>query len=470
MQVEWHNLGAGKTADALHERRVEIAGWFAPLEPGEEHDYFALTAEPVCCFGHLPRDPALRVEVFAAAPIKPAPHLRLSGTWCCIDDGSGWRYQLRGARPVAAALPPLHPGFTRRQAITAGTALGLSAWMPVPACASAATPDTAALREELAGFPSVDLHSHSGSILGLRRIEQNAPFSPVAAPMREGGMAVICLTIVPDSPATRATEDRRIRPFRDPAPGELYAHSQRAFQRAHAMVNAEGLAVITDAAGLRAARPDTPSVIIASEGADFLEGRIERLDEAYENWQLRHLQLTHYRVNELGDIQTEPAVHGGLTGFGVEVIRHCNRRGIVVDIAHATFDMVRHAAEISTKPLVLSHTSLNRAPSTYSRTVSIAHAKLVAQTGGVIGIWPPSTIFPDMAALAAGMARMVDAIGIDHVGLGSDMMGLLSYSVLPNYQHLPALAAALRERGFNREELRKLLGENYVRIFAATTA
>lgn len=469
MRIEWHDLGAGRTADALHGQQVEIAGWFAPFETDEQHDYFTLTAEPACCFGHLPRDPALRIEVFATAPFCPTPHLRLSGTWRCLDDGSGWRYQLRDARPVAAAAPAQHPGFTRRQAITAGAALGLSGWMPLTACASAVTPDTTAMREKLAGFTSVDLHSHAGSIISLRR-GWDGPFSPVAAPMCEGGMAVICLTIVADSPVTRVTEDRRIRPGREPAAGELYDHSQRAFQRAHAMVRAEGLAVITDAAGLRAARPDRPSVIIASEGADFLEGRIERLEEAHDRWRLRHLQLTHYRVNELGDIQTEPPVHGGLTDFGAEVIRRCNRLGIVVDIAHAPAGMVRRAAEISSKPLVLSHTSLNRAPSTYSRTISAEHAKLVAQTGGVIGIWPPSTIFPDMAALAAGMARMADAIGVDHVGLGSDMMGLLSYSVLPNYQHLPALAAALRQRGFGAEDVRKLLGGNYVRVFTAAMA
>ncbi len=468
MRLEWDDLGSGKAAETLHGQPVEIAGWIAPAEPGEDHDYFALLAEPACCFGHLPRDPARRVEVFAAAPVNAAdPYLRLSGLWQCIDDGSGWRYQLRDARPIATA-PAVHPGFTRRQAITAGAALGLSAWMPLAACASATAPETATAREALTEFASIDIHSHAGSILGLRRIEQNAPFSPVAAPMREGGMAVICLSIVADSPATRATEDRRIRPFREPAPGELYAYSQRAFQRAHAMIRAEGLAVITDAAALQAARPDRPSAIVASEGADFLEGRIERLDEAHARWQLRHLQLTHYRVNELGDIQTEPAVHGGLTPFGAEVIRRCNRLGVVVDIAHGTFDLVKQAAEVTAKPLVLSHTSLNRTPSAYSRTISADHAKLVARTGGVIGIWPPSTIFPTMAALAAGIARMADAVGVDHVGLGSDMMGLLSYSVLPNYRHLPALAAALQAQGFNSEEARKILGGNYARVFAAT--
>ena len=68
----------------------------------------------------------------------------------------------------------------------------------------------------------------------------------------------------------------------------------------------------------------------SAEGADFLEGRLERLEEAHRLHHLRHLQLTHYRVNELGDIQTTLPVHGGLTAFGAEIIRACNRLGIVV--------------------------------------------------------------------------------------------------------------------------------------------
>lgn len=470
MLLTWKDLAPGGAAERLDGQPAEIAGWFAALEPDESYRSFALTAEPVCCFGCLPSDPALCIGVFSAEPIRPqGQHMQLRGTWHCKTDSDGYRYELRDASLLMPARSPqAHPGFTRRQALGTGAVLGLSAWVPSFFAVPAKAAETAEAAAMLAGAVTIDLHSHAGSILGLRRIESNAPFSPVAGPMREGGMAVICLTIVPDSPATRVTEDRRIRPFREPAPGELHLHAQRAFGRAHAMVKAEGLAVITDAAALRRARAENPSVLIASEGADFLEGRLERLDEAYERWHLRHLQLTHYRVNELGDIQTEPAVHGGLTAFGADVIRHCNKRGIVVDVAHGTFDLVKRAAKISTRPLVLSHTSLSRAPGPASRTITADHARLVAQTGGVIGIWPPSTIFPNIDALAAGLARMADVVGVDHVGLGSDMMGLLSYSVLPNYQHLPALAAALLARGFSREDMLKLLGGNYLRVALAT--
>jgi membrane dipeptidase len=206
---------------------------------------------------------------------------------------------------------------------------------------------------------------------------------------------------------------------------------------------------------------------MAAEGADFLEGSLDRLDEAYDKHRLRHLQLTHYRVNELGDIQTASPVHGGLTDFGAEVIRACNRRGIVVDVAHGTYDLVKRAAATTAKPLVLSHTSLASAERPFSRLISPDHARAVAATGGVIGIWPTTGQFANKAAMAEGMARMAEVVGVDHVGLGSDMLGLTVPSVFDSYAELPDLARALLAL-FNAEEVGKLLGGNYARVFAAS--
>jgi membrane dipeptidase len=206
----------------------------------------------------------------------------------------------------------------------------------------------------------------------------------------------------------------------------------------------------------------------ASEGADFLEGHLERIEEARTNFGLRHLQLTHYRPNELGDIQTEDPLDHGLTDFGVEVVRACNRLGIVVDVAHGTYDLVERAAAATSRPLILSHTSLTPAPGRYSRQISADHARVVAGTGGVIGIWPPRGIFPTLDAMAAGFRRMADVVGVDHVGLGTDMRGLPHGSVLDSYRDLPLLARALLGAGFTPEETVKMLGGNYARVFAAT--
>ncbi|MCW0233161.1 MAG: membrane dipeptidase [Ferrovibrio sp.] len=470
MKLSWTALADDRTADGLAGAWIEIEGWMAGMASAAPQTHFALVAEPACCNDCLPRSAKARIEVFTDEPVLPTGHaLRLAGRWCVLqDDAAGWRYQLREARLLPS---PVHNGFTRRAALAAGMAggvlAGLSAWLPD----ATAAPDEAALAvatQALGDAVTVDLHSHAGSIGGLKRIQEQAPFTPVADPMRAGRMAVICLAMVADTPAIRTTEDKRIRPFRDPAPGELYAYAQQAFGRLHGMVKAQKLGVITDAASMKAAHADRPSVIVAAEGGDFLEGNPDRLDEACEKWKLRHLQLTHYRVNELGDIQTEDPVHGGLTAAGATMIRRCNERGVIVDIAHGTYDLVKRAVDVTTKPLVLSHTSLTMTARPYTRLILPNHAKLVAKTGGVIGVWPPTTIFTTMDEYAAGIARLVDLTSIDNVGLGSDMQGLLSPSIFPSYRQLPALAAALMARGFRREDMLKLLGGNYLRVALAT--
>lgn len=427
MRLSWHDLGTPRADDA-EGRKVELVGWpdAAPVPRAARH--FLLTGEPNCCAGCVPANPLAVVEVFADEEIEFAGSgLHLSGTWQVLrDDPLGWRYRLRGARRI---------GLTRRALLVASPLTALA----VPAAAEPVT------------SLSIDIHSHAGQLLHVHSENGNHPFTPVAEPMRQGGMAVICLAVVSDSPTTQLTQGR-LRPVRDPK-----------------LVREQGLGVIREAAALASASAERPSVIVASEGGDFLEGQPERLDEAYEKWQLRHLQLTHYRPNELGDIQTEPSIHDGLTPAGAEVIRRCNRIGVVVDVAHGTYALVKKAADVATKPLVLSHTSLTERPAPWTRQITPDHARAIAATGGVIGLWPVAAYFGTYRSYAEGFARMVDVAGIDHVGLGTDQLGLVGPSTMPSYADLPQLAAALRTR-FSVEETAKLLGGNYRRVFAASLA
>jgi len=337
---------------------VEISGWLVPFGAEAPPCYYALVDQPQCCIGCLPRDPARRIEVFAREEIASFGKVRLAGKLHRLtDDAAGWRFQLRDAHPLQPARPT-GLSLGRR-----GFVAGPLACVAVSAGAASAQPaaNLAQARAAIADVATIDLHSHAGGAIGLRRVRERQGFSPLAAPMREGSMAAVCLDMVADTPCHQVV-DGRIRPFRDPAPGELYEFGQLSFQRLHDLAKAQGLAIITTASALAAARGTRPSIVIASEGADFLEGQIGRLAEAHSRWSLRHLQLTHYRVNELGDIQTEPQVHGGLTAFGADVVRQCNRLGIVVDVAHGTIDLVRKAASVTGKPLVLSHTSLTTRP------------------------------------------------------------------------------------------------------------
>jgi membrane dipeptidase len=451
MRIRWDELGL-PAAEAANGQSVTLSGYPLALPGQHQAARFLLMREPGCCPGCAPRDPSATIEIEASAALSlRSGAMVLSGTWQVRPDtGPGSRYRLVEARPV---IPPGWAGVTRRRALAAG---------PLMCLAAAVAPEGA--RAAIEATTTVDLHSHAGDIASMSRMRSGSAFGPVSVPMRKGGMAAVCLAIVSDSP-THKLIDGRLHAYRDPDPGELYTYSQLSFARVHAMAQTQGLTIVTDVAGMRAAKPGTTSVIIAAEGGDFLEGQPDRVEEAYKRWSLRHLQLTHYRVNELGDIQTEPPVHGGLTDTGAEVIRRCNRLGIVVDVAHGTFDLVKRAASVTTKPLVLSHTSLLTKPFPFTRRITPEHGRLVAQTGGVVGIWPPAETFPTMDALAAGMARMVDAVGVDHVGLGTDMRGLVGGSVFPDYDRLPALAEALLGAGFNATDTGKILGGNYARVF-----
>jgi membrane dipeptidase len=439
MRLHWRDLGTPR-ADRACGKPVELWGFPITVLPAGSTDHFLMMAEPGCCQGCVPANRWAVVEILADQPLKLGNgQLRVAGTWQVSSDPDGWRYQLRGAE--------LKPGVTRRALMAASLFC-----LPVPAMAQAAD-----------GM-AVDIHSHAGNLIPMSF--GRGPPAPIADPMRQGGMSTICLAVVADSPIISISSGR-LRPSRDPRPGELYAFSQRSFGALHALVQEQGLPIVRTAAELRAARASRPSVIVASEGADFLEGKIERLDEAYQRWALRHLQLTHYRPNELGDIQTEPSVHGGLTAFGAEVIRRCNSMGIVVDVAHGTFDLVKAAAKATVKPLVLSHTSLSDRPSPWTRQITSDHARAVASTGGVIGIWPVMAYFPNMVSYADGFAKMAEVVGVDHVGLGTDLLGLGGPSTLPGYADLPQLAAALRTK-FTADETAKLLGGNYRRVFQAS--
>jgi membrane dipeptidase len=441
MRLSWRDLGMPR-ADRAHGKAVEISGFPITILPTATSDHFLMMAEPGCCAGCVPNNRLAVVEIVADRPLKLGNGaVRLSGMWQVSSDPDDWRYQLHAAEVM--------PGLSRRAMIVASPLFCL----PVPAMAQA-TDGTAA-----------DIHSHAGNL--IRAIFGRDSLLDVASPMRSGGMSVICLAVVADSPVISASSGR-LRPNRDPKPGELYEFSKRSFAKLHELARSQSMAVVRTAAELRAVRAAQPAVIVTSEGADWLEGRLERLDEAYQRWQLRQLQLTHYRPNELGDIQTEPSVHGGLTDFGAEVIRRCNSLGIVVDTAHGTFDLVKRAVATTTKPLVLSHTALGNRPYPWTRLITSDHARAIASTRGVIGIWPVAAV-ANVSAYADNIARMIDVVGVDHVGIGTDQLGLLGPSCLPSYADLPQLAAALSSR-FKPAEISKLLGGNYRRVFEACIA
>jgi membrane dipeptidase len=313
---------------------------------------------------------------------------------------------------------------------------------------------------------SVDFHTHAAGA-GSARV----PKFDLADHMRRGRLSAVCLCHSADGPVIRRpVGGGRIRQYRDPVEGELYQHTERRLAFMDALVSQYGMTRALTPEDLEAARlAGRPALIGTIEGCHFLDGRLERVAEVYERG-VRHLQIVHYMPSELGDQQTEEPKWGGLSPLGADVIRECNRLGIVVDVAHATYELVQQAAGVSAVPFVLSHTSLARGPlAQYSRLISVQHARLMAEVDGVIGVWPSGYSFVDARDWVGGIARMVDAAGVDHVGIGTDMEGGVR-EVWDDYADLPAVADLLLKQGFSPEEASKLLGGNYVRVFRKVAA
>lgn len=251
-----------------------------------------------------------------------------------------------------------------------------------------------------------------------------------------------------------------------------------------------------------------PTVIQAVEGAHFLEGKIERLTVAYQRG-LRLLTLLHDSDASvpLGDVFTNPVRWGGLTKFGEDVIRECNRLGILVDLSHANIPTVQAALKVSKVPVLVSHTGLETqlgknermAKMMLPRLISKSHAKDIASSGGVIGVW---THLSDSALeYAQNIRAMVDVVGIDHVCIGTDTKLTPAYSSNPVQNRKPAesgqktgemnkppqgfrgtgsngnwqnqnkgfyyaVVEGLTETGFNEKEIAKIGGGNFMRVFS----
>lgn len=344
-------------------------------------------------------------------------------------------------------------------------ALLMLAGLAAAGCASITPEHTEAAGRLAEDATSVDLHSHPGMF----------SFSPLSMEgqverMQRGRVRASLFAAVGDGPVIGRRPSGGLYAARQPRPGELYAYVHQALDAIRSRVTAGKLRLVQSPADLDALRAQgTPGAILAVEGGDFLEGRLERVEEAFTRG-VRSIQLTHYRINELGDIQTDPPVHGGLSPFGLDVIREMNRLGMVVDVAHLTRDGVRQAVAVTRKPLLLSHTVLQ---TNFARSISAEHARLVARTGGVIGIFPVNSGgYYGFSGYVQHIVRMVKTVGVDHVGIGTDMDGISPPSFLAwsDYSQWPSLAAALLAQGYTREDVGKLLGGNFLRVYRASAA
>ena len=330
-----------------------------------------------------------------------------------------------------------------------------------PTATTLVAPPSAAL-DVLRKFISVDVHTHGGTT-GI--VSTAPPSDDLAKSMQAGSLATVCLADVPDGPILGRNAAGVLAAVRIPQQGMLYRYHLDRLSWMDEMVSKHGLRRVLNAADLESAHAaGQPAIVADIEGLDFLERKLERLEEAYQRG-VRPVQPVHYTPNDIGDFQTGAVTHDGLTSFGAEVIRECHRLGFVVDVAHGTENLVKQAAKVASKPLLLSHTALlgskamGPTPLT-GRQISGDHARMIAETGGSIGIWH---FFPTLEKYVEGLKEMADVVGADHVSIGTDQQ--VSPGRLQSYAEWVHLVDAMLRGGFTPADAGKIVGANYLRIF-----
>jgi membrane dipeptidase len=229
-------------------------------------------------------------------------------------------------------------------------------------------------------------------------------------------------------------------------------------------------------------RPGQISFILHFEGGMPLRGSIHQLRNFYRLG-LRSMQLTWNFRNELGDGVWENRTKGGLTRFGVEVIKEMNRLGMVVDLAHMNREGFFQSLEAAEAPLIVSHANACGMLDN-PRNLADDQIKAIADQGGLVGILAlPERIVQKGAALddlLKHLDYMVELVGVEHVALGLDFVKYDGPRTLKDRHHplhkpevvqdleevedLPKLVDGLLRRGYKENEVALILGGNYLRV------
>jgi len=344
--------------------------------------------------------------------------------------------------------------LTRRQlGVAAAVALAGGAW---PSHGQPAGPFLA------------DMHSHYGQFL-----PRLFGFD-LGRHMRETGTTLLAWSVTDDH-RWIARGPRGLYQTSRPEPGELWDSFQQRLARYEARLQDWGLAKALTPDDVDAAVAGQPRVLLATEAANFLEGRPERVALAHA-WGVRHMQLVHYIQSPLGDHQTAAPTHGGLTALGAAVIVECRRLGIVVDLAHGTAAFVDGALDASDAAMVWSHSWISpgggswQEPGYVARSLAPATARKIAARGGAVGLWTvrvrgnPAYPVHDVRSFADETMRMCDLLGPAHVAFGTDMEGTGAGPILSDYVDLRAVADQLGQRGLDAATLDGIFIGNYARI------
>ena len=247
---------------------------------------------------------------------------------------------------------------------------------------------------------------------------------------------------------------------------------------------------------------------LGMEGGHAIENSLGAL-RAYYDMGIRYMTLTHNVTLDWADAALDEPKHGGLTPFGKEVVREMNRMGMLVDLAHVSPGTMSAALDVAVAPVIFSHSG-SRALVDHPRNVPDSILARLPTNGGIVMVpfvtsfvsakvrardvaeeqarknakakfgtdsavvehemsaWRAAhpAVHASIADVADQIEHVRDVAGIDHVGIGSDFDGITdTIDGLGDVSTFPLVFAELARRGWSDAEMRKLAGENFIRVF-----
>ena len=364
--------------------------------------------------------------------------------------------------------------WTRRNFIVSATGTGLALFFN-PLTSWTVNDNDRKVAKIVAKTIGIDTHNHMD--VPFKAEDFNAQNYGLVEELKKSGLSAICMTFCVDRP--NLTKEN-----------EAYERFILSLDEMDELLKVNNLKRALNITDLQKAHKEKQPIVIQSvEGGHFIDDKLERIEVAYKRG-LRHLGLLHDNQSSvpLGDIYTDVSKFGGLTQMGENVIKECNRLGILVDLTHCSNEAINDALKISTRPMIISHTGLNTqlgkneemAKRMLPRLISKEQAKLFANEGGVIGIWTHIADTP--TAYVENIKAMVDVVGVEYVCIGTDSQmatpkngndkfGKNTNQSWDNNKNgfLYTVVEAMLKAGFIKSEIIKICGGNYCRIFDKVT-
>lgn len=241
------------------------------------------------------------------------------------------------------------------------------------------------------------------------------------------------------------------------------------------------LKICVTADDIRACLESGPmAAVMHMEGAEAIDPEFHALEVFYRAG-----------LRSLGPVWSRPTIYGhgvpfrfpsdgdigpGLTDHGKRLIKRCNALGVMIDLSHLNEAGFWDVARISTAPLVATHSN-SHALCPHARNLSDRQLAAIADSGGMVGLnFATAFLRQDgrmvsevpLEEMVRHFDRLIEMVGEDHVGFGSDFDGALVPAAIGDASGLPALRETMRQHGYNESVMKKLCHENWIRVFEKT--